>query len=41
LITQSAQSELIFAQFAYAIGRAQAEARVSAEVKFKKIDPQW
>jgi hypothetical protein len=31
----------VFVQFACAIRRAQAEARVSAEVTVKKIDPKW
>ena len=32
---------LAYVQFAVAIRRAQAEARVSAEVTVKKIDPKW
>ena len=31
----------VYVQFARAIRRAQAEARVSAEVTVKKIDPKW
>ena len=31
----------VYVQFACAIRRAQAEARVSAEVTVKKIDPKW